>query len=169
MNPVPRLAFGYTHGGEKDSGWGCVYRSVQNVQAYTGVPVNTVRELAAIIRRPWKTWSEPADFTALFRAVPGFRVSTLLLGGPSRQWLKYTSSFQYDRHIAVASDFKWNTQASYVVDNGRQGYAVVSADNKHWFIDPHTPWPVPVPFVQKRHLSGARGWMLLEVLPLLLR
>ena len=157
----PRVAFGYTHGGEDDTDWGCVYRSAQNVQAYTGLRVWKVRSLSNYIGRQWGSWAEPADFVPLFQKAAGFRVRALLVGGPSTAWLKYTSIRQYQR-VSFA-DFRWNLRASYIVDDGISGYAVVSHGNKHWFIDPHTATPRPVPL--KRQLAYAPGWMMLEVLP----
>ena len=163
--PRPRVAFGYTSGGDDDTGWGCVYRCVQNVQAYTGLPVWTLRQLVRFTQRPWGAWSEPADFKSLFRSYPEVRVRAFLLGGPSSDWLRYTTARQYSSLDEVSlPTFEWNVQASYVIDNGISGYAVVSYRDKHWFIDPHTIAPKPVPFKRSR-LSSSSGWMVLEVLP----
>ena len=162
MPRQPRVAFGYTNGGEEDTNWGCVYRSVQNVQAYTHLPVWRVRALARYIQRPWGSWAEPADFVPLFLEAPGVSVRTLLVGGPSEQWLRYTSKRQYLHQVSF-SEFRWNPRASYVVDDGVSGFAVVSYRNTHWFIDPHSASPTPVPL--KRQLDYAPGWMMLEILP----
>ena len=157
----PFPVYGYTNGGEMDTGWGCVYRSVQNVQASCGLRVWSIGELVHYAGREWGHWAEPADFKALFRTVPGrVRARALLVGGPSKQWLKFTRREDYDLELPF-SEFKWKPRASYVVDNGVSGYAVVSISSGRWFIDPHTSTPAAVPLTTQ--LRGKKGWMILEV------
>ena len=159
----PFPVYGYTNGGELDTDWGCVYRSVQNVQASTELPVWPIRKLVDYIGRTWGSWSEPGDFKRLFqRNFPSVGVRALLVGGPSTKWLQYSRFKDYDAEIPFA-EFKWKPGASYIVDNGVSGYAVVSIGNKQWFIDPHTATPKAVPLTHQ--LRGAAGWMMLEVAP----
>jgi hypothetical protein len=145
---------GYTHGGEDDTDWGCVYRSVQNAQAYMHVPMWSVTELVQHTGRGWGSWSEPADFTDVF---PGARTRTLLLGS-SRKWLKLTRADQYE---PIVTRYRFRRDAAYVVDDGVSGYAIVPHGGKLWFVDPHTATPAPVPFTDQ--LFRATGWMVLEI------
>lgn len=163
MNSLPPVAFGYTHGGEDDTDWGCVFRSVQNVQAYMGMSrVWTVRRLVHAIGRSWGSWSEPADFARVNAIFPRSRFNVrALLVGSSRKWLKLTSADQYERDPS----FAWNKSCGYVIDDGVSGYALVPWGGELWFIDPHSSTPKPRRFVPSRDLSGITGLMVLEVCP----
>jgi len=161
----PFRVYGYTNGGEMDFGWGCVYRSVQNVQAslFTDEPVWPIERLTQYIGRKWGAWAEPADFKNMFKTeFPGVVARAFLVGGPSKDWLRYTRQQDYDAAIPLYR-FQWKPRASYVVDNGVSAYAVVCVNNQRWFLDPHTATPVAVPL--KRQLRGQKGWMVLEVEP----
>lgn len=161
---APRV-FGYTHDGENDVGWGCVHRSAQNVAAHTRavVPVPSVRELCARIGRAWGSWSEPADYKAVFPAG-----ATALFAGDERNLFRLTRKTQYVAEGSVADLHRRildRTQRGFgfIIDDGTSGYAVVSRDYRPCFIDPHTSQPKAVPYTTQ--LASARGWMALEVPP----
>lgn len=159
---TPRV-YGYTHDGEDDVGWGCVYRSAQNVMSHAGFAVWPIKALCAGIGRKWGTWSEPADYKKIF---PTSAVG--ILAGHSRQWLKLTNREDYDEVLSV-EELERRIIAgtavgkSYIIDDGISGHSVVSYENKAWFIDPHTSKPKRVPLGDT--LWTRSGWMVLEVNP----
>lgn len=162
MYERPMRASGYRQGGEEDTGWGCVYRSAQNVQLYLHVPMWSVKRLTRALKRPWGTWSEPADYVPIFRK-QNLHARAHLLGGPSRRWLQYTSADQYAAPVPP-KDFVWKTDRAYIVDDGISGYAIVPWRGSLWWIDPHTQFPKPRPFTHKiMQYSTSKGWMVCEV------
>lgn len=156
--------FGYGAQGDDDVNWGCVYRSVQNVQLALFGRASALATLVSAAGRTWGAWSEPADFVAAAsRLFPHCRV-TPILAGSSRQWLKYTVAQQYEtrKSDATAIVLRANAQTAFVVDDGVSGYAVVPARGQWWWVDPHTgPAPAYVPFTDQ--LSKKPGWMMLRV------
>ena len=65
----------YSYGSQNyhDVGWGCVYRSMQNVQSATGRHVNTVPELLHAAHKQRGEWAEPGLFLHMY---PGAQASS---------------------------------------------------------------------------------------------
>jgi hypothetical protein len=164
--PDGPATYGYT---AQDDGWGCVYRSVQNVQSFLGLPVTPLEGLVDVVGRGWAKWAEPADFTGprASRVWGGAAVPKAYLVGASTQWLKYTTMEQY-RAEAFEKVFGSPTVApdgttAFVVDDGISGYAVVPHEGAWWWVDPHTLRPPVLKPDVWHHLDAKPGWMVLKV------
>lgn len=157
--------FGYGHGADPvfdhDEGWGCVYRSVQNVQSFLGLPVWDMRSLVNAVKFRPGQWAEPGLFPPFAKTMfPGATAHAVLVGR-STQWLRVTSAAQYKAHFLAKSDGRH--MDAYVVDDGVSAYAIVPWKGAWWWVDPHVgPSPPMVPF-KPSFLDGQSGWMVLQV------
>lgn len=161
---MPR-ARGYGSDGVDDSGWGCVYRSVQNAEAFAGLRVSAFEALVHKARRLWGEEAEPGDFAGH----RGRGVAYLV--GDERGLLKRTRRRDYraSRRMSLGEFETYATAAAaagastFVVDDGVSAYAVVGgADGEARWADPHVKSASRLTRY-RRQLRRARGWMVLEL------
>jgi hypothetical protein len=165
--------YGYGSEGFDDSGWGCVYRSVQNAQSYLGLPVTPIKDLLSILGHKRGDWSEPAQY--LYHGLfPGARSLGILVGQHNVRWLQQTDAKQYGMHIddgrtleEVLSMMNPRGKSAFVIDDGVSGFAVVpdprfpGQPGHLLFIDPHfTPARVYSPLPSEL-FNSRKGWMVL--------
>ena len=82
---VSKRLYCYGTDGIDDQGWGCVYRSVQNVMSHCGLlPVIDFETVIAMCGRVYGSWAEPADCLDIFPS------SISLIVGNTERLLKYT-------------------------------------------------------------------------------
>ena len=147
--------------GYDDDGWGCVFRSFQNVQLATGRRVSSMPELLRRTGLKHGNWAEPAHFVHF---IPH---SHAALAGDVRP--KFTSLAQYARrhmsiehlrrHIVAQINAR---EAVFVLDDTASGFAIVLHNDKPCWVDPH--YRRGARFVEfTDQLLSARGWLVLEV------
>lgn len=155
----------------RDQGWGCVYRSFQNVQSFLGAPVSPLGLLLRACGRVPPEWAEPAMFARpKVREVggllpPGWAVEPFLVGHSS-QWLRHTQAVEYTRAAArdvfnVGPDVAPRT--AFVVDDGVSAFAIVPYQGAWWWVDPHVGHGVRRSADVVRRLEAQPGWMVLRV------
>ncbi len=156
---APRT-FGYLSEDYDDRGWGCVYRSVQNVQSFLNMPVTPMKELLEAAGRRPRQWAEPAHFVAESKSLfPGATMVQAVMFGHNDQCFKHTFKTQYGTKVAPPSP---GFTDAFVVDDGISGYAIVPFEGLLYWADPHVgPSPRLVPYTKQ--LQSRTGWMVLQV------
>ena len=147
---------------DHDEGWGCVYRSVQNVQSFLGMPVASMTALLHKTGRRPGQWAEPAMFADRRLAgelFPGASIVRAVVCGRTDNLFKFT---KYEQYFTTLANPVPGTQDAFVVDDGTSAYAIVPFEGKQYWVDPHTgPTPAATPFSSQ--LSNRQGWMVLQV------
>ena len=152
----------YSYGSQNyhDVGWGCVYRSMQNVQSATGRHVNTVPELLHAAHKQRGEWAEPGLFLHMY---PGAQASSAGTVHP----LHSRPSLYTHRHMSVEHMRQYITQrvldrqSAFIVDDTESAYAVVLVHDRVFWVDPHATHAKLTLF--KDQLYSAPGWLALEV------
>lgn len=177
------LAYGYKCDGLNDEGWGCVYRSVQNVQHFLGLPVTPMTHLLQLlgVGERDKAWSEPGQYARLPIFDPrAVQIQALVVGRPGARCFQHSSRDDYEDATAMTlADLLSRDKAliqrgrvAYAIDDGVSGYALVpgpgpaagpAARRELLFVDPHYT-PARVMHVAEAAPTVGRpsGWMVLR-------
>lgn len=136
----------------RDHGWGCTWRSIQNVQIHLERQVSEMLDIRDSLGEPWGQWLEPAD-------------AQRLLGGELLIWGRPASQKPVDDYERVDNliDLSITIQESKacIIDDGVYAYAVVDGRR---LLDPHTVNPLNVERLLDMRMLGRRaGWMVLIV------
>ncbi|TNV75274.1 hypothetical protein FGO68_gene14571 [Halteria grandinella] len=160
--------YGYGTDGEKDHGWGCSYRSAQNIMSHNNfTPVPSLKIIVKLANREWGSWAEPADFMGIF----GSRATTLAAGISGRLF-QYTKESQYLEKMGLEVLYEkiingCKEGKSYMIDDGNYAYAVVSSEGQAKLIDPHVNEEVgkvlQAVVLKEELILSKKGWMVLEV------
>jgi hypothetical protein len=153
----------------QDAGWGCVYRSVQNVQSFLGFEVTDFADLVSHAGKVFGGWSEPANFNnaGLFEGASS--VTAFIHGEKTRSMFKHSREEEYlvpKKRVedlgALPFSNKSRQVEAFVVDDGISGYAIVPFGKHMYWLDPHhDTTPKLIPYTNQ--LALRKGWMVLRV------
>jgi hypothetical protein len=158
-HPPAVARFCYGSEGVDDHGWGCCYRSLQNVLCVLGVsPVPHINTLVDISNnRPRSKWVEPAQ---LVRAVPDActtESAVALLSGRAQEAMLFTTPADYTHTFVEREALEaWVRAAldaggALLLDNGTCSYAMDARSAVCTLYDPHTSNPSAVPSTVDLH------------------
>ena len=161
---MPRAApphfYSYGAQGYDDRGWGCVFRSFQNVMCATGRHVPTMPQLLHATGLRAGRWAEPANFVHVCRGSHAACAGTVqpLSTRLSQYSRRHMSIEHLRRHILYMVTSR---KAAFIVDDTLSGFAVVFSGGRACWVDPHSAHAHVTPF--RNQLQSATGWLVLEV------